>query len=169
MPLDPPQGCTCFVDANIFVYHFIEVGEVSSACRAFLMRVAAGEVEAVSTAGCLADAVHRVMAVEARERFALSSNPVSWLQQHPGKVRELHAFLDAARQLASLPLRLLHADTRVIRDTAAISRQHGLLTNDAVIVALMRIHGLVHLATNDDDFDTVAGLTVWKPRPLAKE
>ena len=32
MSLELPQGATCFLDANIFVYHFVEVSEVSSAC-----------------------------------------------------------------------------------------------------------------------------------------
>lgn len=40
----------------------------------------------------------------------------------------------------------------------------GHLTNDAMIVALMRRHQLSHLITNDDDFDAVPGLTIWKPR-----
>jgi predicted nucleic acid-binding protein len=45
-----------------------------------------------------------------------------------------------------------------------LSRQHGLLTNDAVILALMRRHGLTNLVTNDDDLDAIPGLTIWKPR-----
>lgn len=45
-----------------------------------------------------------------------------------------------------------------------ISIQDRLLTNDAMIVALMQRHELTHLVTNDDDFDHVPGLTVWKPR-----
>lgn len=45
------------------------------------------------------------------------------------------------------------------------SRNHGLLTNDSLIVALLQRHGITHLATNDDDFDRVPGITVWKPRP----
>ena len=45
-----------------------------------------------------------------------------------------------------------------------ISVEYGLLTNDAMIVALMQRHRLSHLITNDDDFDAVPGLTVWKPR-----
>jgi len=28
----------------------------------------------------------------------------------------------------------------------------------------MQRHGISHLATNDDDFDWVPGVTVWKPR-----
>jgi predicted nucleic acid-binding protein len=50
-------------------------------------------------------------------------------------------------------------------EAAAICQAHGLLTNDALIVAVMQRHGITHLATNDDDFDRVPGITVWKPRP----
>ena len=47
---------------------------------------------------------------------------------------------------------------------ADISSEAGLLTNDALIVAAMRASGIRHLVTNDDDFDRVPGITVWKPR-----
>ena len=164
MPLDLPQGTTCFVDANILIYHFVDLGEVSATCRAFLMRVVRSQINAVSTAACLADAVHRVMGVEAQERFKLGSGAVAWLQQHPERIRELSAFRNAASQLDALPLRLLPVDSKVILEAADLSSHHGLLCNDAVIVALMRRHGLTHLVSNDDDFDHVAGLTVWKPR-----
>jgi predicted nucleic acid-binding protein len=164
MPLDLPPGATCFVDANIFVYHFVELGDPSAACRAFLARVVRSEIHAVSTAACLADAVHRVMVVEAQDRFKLSSGAVAWLQKHPEQIHELSAFLDAARQLDALPLRLLAVDSRVVLDAAKLSGQRGLLTNDAIILASMQQHGLTHLVTNDDDFDVVPDLTVWKPR-----
>jgi predicted nucleic acid-binding protein len=164
MPLDLPQGITCFVDANIFVYHFVELGEVSAACRAFLGRVARLQIDAVSTAACLGDVVHRVMAVEAQERFKLAGGAAAWLQRHPERIRELSAFREAARQLDALPLRLLQADGHTILEAAELSARHGLLTNDAVIAALMRRNGVTQLATNDDDFDAVPDLTVWKPR-----
>ena len=45
-----------------------------------------------------------------------------------------------------------------------ISIQHSLLTNDALIVAVVQHTKLTHLATNDDDFDNIPGLTIWKPR-----
>lgn len=52
----------------------------------------------------------------------------------------------------------------LLETAAGLSVQLSLLTNDALTVAAMKKLGLAHLATNDDDFDQIAGITVWKPR-----
>jgi predicted nucleic acid-binding protein len=46
---------------------------------------------------------------------------------------------------------------------AVLSQQHGLLTGDALIAAVMRQHGLTGIASLDDDFDRVPGLTQYGP------
>lgn len=49
-------------------------------------------------------------------------------------------------------------------DTAAgISQQMGLLSNDALIVAIMQANGLTNLAGNDADFDRIPGLIRYAP------
>ena len=163
MPLDLPKGSACFVDANIFVYHLVGIRDTGSRCHAFLGRLGT-EIDAASAAFCLADAVHRVMTIEAKEKFSLPGDAPNWLQRHPDRISELTAFRDAAEQMRSLPMRLLAPDADVILEAADLAAGHGLLMNDAIIVALMRRHGIIHLVTNDDDFDRVPGLTVWKPR-----
>jgi len=42
----------------------------------------------------------------------------------------------------------------------------GLLTNDSMVVSCMREYGLSLLATNDADFERVAGVTVFRPSDL---
>ncbi|HET6879328.1 MAG TPA: PIN domain-containing protein, partial [Pirellulales bacterium] len=42
--------------------------------------------------------------------------------------------------------------------TALVSQQYGLLSGDAMIVAVMQHYGLTNLATHDDDFDRVPWL-----------
>jgi predicted nucleic acid-binding protein len=50
-------------------------------------------------------------------------------------------------------------------DTAAqISKQTGLLSNDALIVAVMQANGLTRLASHDADFDRVPGIIRHAPR-----
>jgi predicted nucleic acid-binding protein len=47
-----------------------------------------------------------------------------------------------------------------------LSIQHGLLSGDAgdaLLIAIMRSHGLTHLASNDADFDRVPGITRYAP------
>jgi predicted nucleic acid-binding protein len=51
----------------------------------------------------------------------------------------------------------------LIASAAAVSQQTGLLSNDALIVAVMRANGLTALASNDADFDRVPGLTRYAP------
>jgi predicted nucleic acid-binding protein len=46
---------------------------------------------------------------------------------------------------------------------ATLTRQHGLLTNDALILALMHHHNLALLASHDADFDRVPGIMRYAP------
>jgi predicted nucleic acid-binding protein len=50
-----------------------------------------------------------------------------------------------------------------MRQAAILSRQYGLLTNDALTVAIMQHLGLTHLASHDADFDRVPGITRYRP------
>jgi len=51
----------------------------------------------------------------------------------------------------------------LIADGARLSRQTGLLSNDALIAAVMHANGLTKIATSDQDFDRVPGLTRYEP------
>ena len=51
----------------------------------------------------------------------------------------------------------------LIASAAMVSQQHGLLSNDALIVAVMRGHGVTNLAGSDADFDRVAGIIRYTP------
>lgn len=160
-----PAGASCFIDANILGYALIELDPLTTRCRTFLERVALGDVLGFTSAGAVADALFRTMIVEASSRFVpAGTKPLTFLQNHPQLIAQLSHHATAAEALARLPLQLLPVDWDVIRAASRFSKQHGLLTNDATIVALMQRHQLIHLATNDDDFDRVPDLKAWKPR-----
>jgi predicted nucleic acid-binding protein len=59
---------------------------------------------------------------------------------------------------------LLPPDMALFGEAADLSKEQGLLTNDALVVALMRRHGLSIVATNDDDVTGIPDLSVWNPR-----
>jgi len=71
-------------------------------------------------------------------------------------IHSFTAVLQSCIQVLTIPVPLITAGTR-------LSRQTGLLSNDALIVAVMQANGLTKLATSDQDFDRVPGLTRYQP------
>ena len=60
-------------------------------------------------------------------------------------------------------IRVLSIPIPLVATGTTISRQTGLLSNDALIVAVMQANGLTKLASADDDFDRVPGITRYSP------
>jgi predicted nucleic acid-binding protein len=52
----------------------------------------------------------------------------------------------------------LHSSKRYRRD-------YGFMTNDSLVLAVMKRHKVIHLATNDQDFERVPDIKVWTPTP----
>ncbi|MEX2093502.1 MAG: type II toxin-antitoxin system VapC family toxin [Pirellulales bacterium] len=166
MPLDDiPAGATVFVDSTILHYAFVHFEAATPQCIRLLQRVGKGELAACLTLPVLNDAVHKVMCSEAMERFNRPrAGLVGWMGRNPASVRELVRASDFLNLIGGLPIRILSADLEALIGAQRMVRAHGLLASDSLIVALMQSHSITHLATNDDDFDRVPGITVWKPR-----
>jgi predicted nucleic acid-binding protein len=166
LPLDVPAGASVFIDANILHYAIIPVEPFTSAVLPFIDRLRHGEFDGYATFQVLADAQHKSMTSLAAHQYHLTRTSIAnWLKNHPQNIQTLLGLIQAATLLNALPLTILPTEAATLIDAAAIGQAHGLLTNDSIVVAMMQRHGLAHLATNDDDFDRVAGITVWKPRP----
>jgi predicted nucleic acid-binding protein len=163
---DIPSGAKCFIDSNIIFYHLAAVitdVALSNACSDFLKRISKGEVVAMTSTVAMAEATHKVMLAEAKVRYDPKLN-AGRLQ----KQRQLIATLSQHKQVAGLIYTLkIHVEpvtSDLLERSADLSIQHQLLTNDALTVAVMEKLRLTDIATNDDDFDSVTHLKVWKPR-----
>ena len=162
---DLPNSIMCFVDANILCYHIVQTPLLSDECTQFIQRIAQGAITASTSAVVVAEAIHKVMLAEAVQQYQLDHRGLAHrLQRH----RELIAGLSAHRRVPGLIQALSMHVEPVTLDLLAravdISIHHHLLTNDAVTIAVMERLGLSCLVTNDDNFDAVPGLVVWKPR-----
>jgi predicted nucleic acid-binding protein len=80
------------------------------------------------------------------------------LRQQPGALQNLMQFRTAVETVLQSRVKILTIDPPLLGAAAAISQQCGLLTNDALIVALMQANGLTRIASHDTDFDRVPGL-----------
>jgi predicted nucleic acid-binding protein len=166
MPLDAPDGTHCFIDATILHYALIPTFDASPFCLAFLDRAIAGHLSLSVSLQVLGDVLHKAMTSEAARLTGRDQNKmVGYLKRHPEVIGQLVEWPLALQRLEVVPMQILPTSIDLFYEVTKIAQTHGLLTNDALIVALMQRHGITHLATNDDDFDRVPGITVWKPRP----
>jgi predicted nucleic acid-binding protein len=160
---DLVAGDSIFFDSNPVVYHFAPHPTFGSPCTQLIKRVENQELQAITSTHVLSEAAHHLMTIEAATAFGWTSKVVQRLKQQPAHVQQLTSFRQAVEQVPRLGIQVLTIPTDLIATAAAISQQTGLLSNDALIVALMQANGLTKLASADADFDRVPGLTRYEP------
>ena len=159
-----PNGATLFIDANPFVYHFAPDPKYAAACQDLLERVARQEVAAFTSTHVLSDVAHRLMTVEAMQRFGWPPTGIAnRLRRHPAEVQTLTAFRQAIADIPGFGVQVLTASPSLIFAATAHCQQYGFLMGDALILSIMEAHGLTLLASEDTDFDRVPGLTRYAP------
>jgi predicted nucleic acid-binding protein len=161
---DLPAGASVFLDANVFVLHFEPHPLLGSACNQLIQSIESDQVRGITSTHVLSEVAHRLMALEASQLPGwTAAKVVQRLRQNPTVLQGLTRFRSAIQTVLRSHIQVLTIAPALIDAAAAISQQTGLLTNDALIVALMREHGLTNLASHDADFDRVPGLTRYAP------
>lgn len=160
---DLSRGERLFLDANVMVYHFGPHPTLGPPCAQLLQRIGNQELTAFTSTHVLSEAAHHLMTLEASSHFGWTSKVVQHLKQQPATIQQLSAFRQAVEKVPQLGIQVLTIAPDLIAAAAAFSQQHGLLSNDALIVAVMRANGLTRLASNDADFDRAPGLTRYAP------
>jgi predicted nucleic acid-binding protein len=161
---DVASGLLLFVDANTLVYHFAAEPLFGPPCQRLLDRINRGDVQGFISTDVLSDVAHRLMTQEAIQRFGWPIAGIAQrLRSHPSHIQQLSDFRAAVDEVLQSGIKVLSIPPPLIAASAAISQQFGLLSGDALVVAVMREHGLTHLASHDADFDRVPGLTRYAP------
>jgi predicted nucleic acid-binding protein len=156
-------GETLFLDANPLVYHFGPHPLLGPASTRLVQRIENQELAAFTSTHVLSEAAHHLMTLEASTLFGWTSKVVTHLKQQPATIQQLSAFRQAVEKVPQLGVQVLTIPPDLIATAAALCQQYGLLSNDALIVAVMQANGLTNLASHDADFDRVPGLTRYAP------
>ena len=144
---DIEDAAGVFVDANVFVYHFVGA---SPECTALLRRCETGEVQGSTSALVLAEVCHRLMMLEAVERrLAAAGNVARKLARRPDVVRQL-AIHDACIQaIPAMGIEIVGVTEATVRLGLRHQSRYGLLTNDSLVVASMQQQSVRLLAAAD--------------------
>jgi predicted nucleic acid-binding protein len=161
---DLPTGDAVFVDANALIYHFTNHPKYGAACTALLERIERKEITGFTSSHCLADVAHRIMTIEAMGRLGWpASGLAARLKKHHAEIPKLRLYQQATSKVGQLGIQVFPVSESHVLAATNFSQQFELQTGDALIVAVMRHHGLTNLASEDADFDRVPGLTRYAP------
>src|SRR5262245_28127215 len=157
-------GDAVFVDANIFTYHFQPHPTWGASCTRLLQRIENQELDGCTTIPVLGEVAHRLMTIEAH-------NTLGWpfagignrLRSNPVHVRSLTVFRLAVEKVLQGRIQILQVAPGTLAPAVVLCQQHGLLTNDGLILATLQSHGLTKVASHDADFDRVSGITRYAP------
>jgi len=159
-----PAGESVFVDANVFLHYFTMHPRYGAACQTFLDRIQIREVSGFTSASVLAEVVHRLMTIEACQRFGWPVRGVARrLRRHPAEVQQLTRPRQGVDEITLIGVNVLSVDKGDVSRAVDVSGRTGLLCGDASIVTAMQSHGLTSLASKDPDFDRVPGITRYAP------
>jgi predicted nucleic acid-binding protein len=159
-----PAATAIFLDANTLIYHFANDPKYGAACTQLLKRMELRQLHGFTSAHVLADVAHRLMTLEAINRMGWPlAGIAARLRKHSTEIPTLSVYRQAIAHIPLLAIQVLPITYPSVEEATLLSQQHELLTGDALIVAVMRQHGLTNLASNDADFDRVPGLIRYAP------
>jgi predicted nucleic acid-binding protein len=167
MPVQPlpalPDHSFIFIDANIFIYG---LSGQSAQCRQLLERFLREELTGITLFETINEVTHRLMIAEALAKGLITGGGAKGLRQNFSLIPSLTDYWRNTERLLALNMLFMAVNEAILRGAQVERQAAALLTNDSMIVSCMREYGLSFLASNDADFERVAGLTVFKPSDL---
>lgn len=132
-----------------------------------LERIERGDVEGAVSTAVLAEVTHRLMLAEALSRgFVEPGNLVAKLRARPGVVRRLELYQEQVDRIPLLGVDVAALDLATFHRSRQGRVEHGLLTNDSLVLAAARELEAGAIATADRDFRRVASPVVYFPADL---
>jgi predicted nucleic acid-binding protein len=161
---DLVNGDSVFLDANALIYHFGPHPQLGPTCHQLMQRIENQDLLGFTSTHILTEVAHRLMTLEAAILAGWSSGQVTRrLRQQSATLQNLGRFRVAIESIFNSRIQILSIPAPLILSAVALSQQIGLLSNDALIVAVMQANGLTKLASHDADLDRAPELTRYAP------
>lgn len=162
---DIQSGSLCVIDTNILIY--AEEG-ISSQAQRLLRRCARGELSGVLPQTVWQEVSHKLMLAEAMMKGLISgSSPAARLSSKPEAIKALSIYRAKVQALVDLGLGFEACALKDLTKTAfGLQEKYGLLTNDAVVLAVAIRLKADALVSGDRAFHGVTEVVVHSPTDL---
>lgn len=155
------------IDANIFIY---ANQSASNQCVKLLERCSNNEIYGILPVHILAEVMHVLMLAEARDLgLVKGANPAKQLSENPRKIRSLNRYESLVRDLLAIGLQLESLQREDFLTAMNLQREHGLLTNDALFLAVALRLRITSVISADSAFKNIQGIIQYSPDDLIIE
>ena len=162
---DLPNQAAVLLDANVVISALTPQSRFHGSCARLLERGARRELALHLAIHVAAEIIHRVMVLEllAQGTFTHAADAVQHLKQHPQAIQQLSRYTTVLRDLNQARVNILPLTYQDLHASRQYRETYGLLTNDSLIVAVMRRERITYLATNDADFRRIPNIAIRNP------
>ena len=165
--LEIPPEQPVIIDANIFIY---ANQRASSQCVKLLERCSSNEVYGILPSHILAEVIHVLMLAEAKDLgLVKGANPARQLSENPRKIKALNRYESLIRDLLAIGLHLEPLQREDFLTAMNLQREHGLLTNDALFLAVALRLRITSVVSADSAFKNIQGIILYSPDDIVIE
>lgn len=155
---------TLFIDANIFIYHFTGLSEQ---CSELLKRCQEKQLNGFLSTSVYAEILHRLMMLEAvSKKLVEPPNVAKKIKAKPTLIKSLTDSFLTCPKILKMNIKVLTLTQEDIVMATKHSQAHGLMINDALILACMLKAGIKNLATADKDFSSIPFIKLYQPEDI---
>lgn len=155
------RGDTIIIDANILIY---AIQQESTQCKRLLIQCAGDEINGVLPLHILAEVIHVLMISEARDNgWIQNSKQVKQLSEKPDRIKSLFRYESLIKDLLAINLNLVSLQQEDFITGMRIQREFGLMTNDALLIAIAERLRIKSIASADKALASVRGMILYSP------
>jgi len=151
-----------FIDTNIFLYDFTGV---SKECREFLKLIESGYLRGITSFNVLQELDHKLIREELHQKYGqdISKTKEKKLLKNKQSIQNLTMYKNAVDVVLNLGIPALSCSTNDFKRALKYQSEYGLLSVDAINLALIKEFEIENIATNDKDFEKIPWLNVFMP------
>jgi predicted nucleic acid-binding protein len=151
-----------FIDTNIFLYDFSGISEES---REFLKLIKSGFFRGITSFHVLQELDHKLMLDELHKKYGpdVTKTKEKKLIKDENSIKYLSVYKKAMDVVLNMGIPTLSCSTTDFKRALKYQSDYGMLSTDAMNLALMKQFEIENIATNDKDFEKVSWLNVYGP------
>ena len=154
-----PRGERILVDSNILTYHLLDYPTFGPICEKFFQDILDEKYQGFITPLIASETLFNFIKAYILKTYGVKGKDVAILLKRDPKILQEISF-DRPKEIFGI-FNILDIGAAEVEKSFEYMSKYALLTNDALNAATMKVNKINSIATNDKDFDRLAGVKVW--------